>query len=160
MGIGDRTDNSLQAHAGGEQPLDDDVVHVSRDSFSVVEDSKARFVASYTGFGGQSGSDVSNRGHDAQTLLGDGAEEHFDGELGAVLAAADQGQVAAHRTRARSGPIAGAMGCVHVAVPFWQQRLDGQAQQFAAVVAEQCFDLFVDEHEDAVLVGQEHAVGR
>jgi len=53
VGIGDRTDDSLQAHAGGEQPLDDDVVHVSRDSFSVVEDSNARFVASYTSLDGQ-----------------------------------------------------------------------------------------------------------
>jgi len=161
VGVGDRADNGLQPHAGGEQPLDDDVMHVPSESFSVLQNSKSRFVASETGFGGETLGDVSNRGHDAQTLCGgDRAEQYLDGELGAVLTAADQGQIAAHRTRDRSGPIPGAMRGVHVAVTFGQQRFDGQAQQFSAVVTEQCLDLFVDEHEDTVFVGEEHAIGR
>ena len=88
-----------------------------------------------------------------------GERRHLDRELRAVLAAGVQVAGEAHRAGARLADVAVAERHVHPGEPVGHQDLHRLPDQLGPLVAEEPLDLGVDQHDDAVAVDDDHAVG-
>ncbi len=104
---------------------------------------------------------VANSGGGEGAVLGmQRAQADFDGELAAVFAQAEEFEANAHGADMGLGEEVLAMARVLAAIALGDQHLDAMSQQFRASVAEELLGLSVDQRDLALVVDDDHGVGR
>ena len=104
---------------------------------------------------------VADRAQHERSLVGlERADADLDGELGAILAATVQIEVATHRPSLRIPQTASLVSAMAVPQPLGDQDPDALSDQLLAAVAEHPLSLCVGERDMAVRVDHHHRVGR